>query len=358
MIQDLQYYRALGLRDIQIQAIEEHAQNQEEPARIIEEHKDSYTIISGNGSGRAFLSGKLRFELTAGNLPATGDWVLTGSQEPYIITELLPRFSKFSRKIPGKKTTEQIIAANVDLIFLVMSLDNNFNLRRAERYLSLIQSGGADPVILLNKVDLLSREEAENKLKDILTVTNVPVHLLSAITGEGKDIIASYLKKGITIALTGSSGVGKSSIINALTSYHVQETGETRNDDKGRHTTTSRKIFFLEQGCMLLDTPGMRELQLWDAEEGISEVFSDILELAEHCKYSDCTHDQEPGCAVKKAMEEGNLSQDRYRSYHKLKSEASKQQSMLDENFLIQKRKREKAIHKEIKKMLKERGRR
>ncbi|MBS1840651.1 MAG: ribosome small subunit-dependent GTPase A, partial [Acidobacteria bacterium] len=273
-------------------------------ARIAEENRGLYRIASENDDAWADLRGKLRHEAASrAMLPAVGDWVLVEERDTRAtIHFLFERCSKFSRKVAGKKVEEQILAANVDTVFIVTSLNREFNARRIERYLTLAWESGARPVVVLNKADLCEnlpalRADAEEAAIGVRTIVT------SIVTGEGIEELREVVRKGGTTALLGSSGVGKSSLINAILDREIQTTSETRDgDDKGRHTTTSRQLIVVPGGGVLLDTPGMRELQLWDASEGISRAFADIEDLAARCKFRDCSHKHEPGCAVREAM--------------------------------------------------------
>lgn len=291
------------------------------PVRVIARHKSIYQVLGENGQYNADIAGRLKHK---GTYPAVGDWVtiFPPAQDGLaIIQEILPRMSKFSRKEAGEVTSEQVVAANIDTVFLMTSLNQDFNLRRLERYLTVIWESGAQPAILLNKADL--ENKPEKKKEEVEGIApGVDVLVLSALTGEGLKNIHFYLQAGKTVAVVGSSGVGKSTLINSLVGEEIMFVQEIREQDsRGRHTTTHSQLFFLPQGGMLIDTPGLRELQLWDGETGVEVTFSDIEEIAAKCRFNDCAHDTEPGCAVKKAIDEGVITVERLKNYRKLKRE-------------------------------------
>lgn len=291
-----------------------------EPGRVSTVYKNGYKVYTKDGEIRARASGNLRQN---GDSPAVGDWVAfsidtTGSAT---IHAVLPRKTKFSRKDAGRATGEQVIVTNIDTAFIVTSLNRDFNLRRLERYLVIAKESGAEPVIILSKSDVC--EDLPLKMREVEeTAPGVPAFAISSIENKGLEQLSPYIKEGKTIALLGSSGVGKSTLINALEGHERQKVGEIREDDsRGRHTTTERELILLDRGGIIIDNPGMREIQLWDAGEGMLDLFSDIEELSKQCKFSDCMHETEPGCAIKKAISEGTLSKARYESYIKLNKE-------------------------------------
>ena len=292
-------------------------------ARVISQEKGIYKIQSGAGIKPATVSGKYRYETkTVSDYPAVGDYVIAEWPEDdsnAVITGLFPRMSCFIRKAAGTGKQEQVVAANIDTAFICMSLNNNFNLRRLERYLSVTYDSGAVPVVVLTKSDLCS--DAGSKIVEAQNAApGVDVLAISSLDG-GYGAVMKYILPGKTVAFIGSSGVGKSTLINRLTGTDSLATGEIGNEDKGRHTTTHRELVALPNGAFVIDTPGMRELGMWDSGEGIDTAFADIEKLSHKCKYADCTHTSEPGCAVRRAWEEGRLDAARLESYHKLKTE-------------------------------------
>ncbi|MCC2687011.1 MAG: rsgA, partial [Paenibacillaceae bacterium] len=296
-------------------------------ARVIVEHKDSFRVMAESGEMLAEVSGKMRFQAaTREGIPAVGDWVAireTASHDYAVIQAILPRKSKFSRKVAGGTTDEQIVATNVDTVLLVNSLNQDFNINRLERYLITAWESGANPVVVLSKADQCEADVIERKVKRVGAIApSVPIHVLSAVTMEGFDSLAPYLGEGQTVALVGSSGVGKSTIINILIGEDVQKVTEIRlKDDRGRHTTTHRELFMLPSGGVIIDTPGMRELHLWSANSGMAKAFDDIEQLAAQCFFNDCQHRKEPRCAVQLAIQEGRLSPNRLANYRNLGGE-------------------------------------
>lgn len=292
-------------------------------ARVILQEKGMYKISNGSAVKNAVVSGKFMFtSTTVSDYPAVGDYVIAEWPEDSsnaVIHSVFPRKSCFIRKAAGPEKQEQVVAANIDTVFLCMSLNNDYNIRRIERYLAAAYDSGASPVIVLTKADLC--DDVEIKISEIQSVAfGVDVLAVSSINMDF-DVLMKYILPGKTIAFLGSSGVGKSTLINRLLGNDRIATGGLRNDDKGRHTTTHRELITLENGAFLIDTPGMRELGMWDNESGIDTVFSDIEELISQCKFSNCTHTNEPGCAVQKVLSEGTLDMTRWQSYLKLKKE-------------------------------------
>jgi len=292
-------------------------------ARVIAQEKGLYKITDGTAERKAEVSGKYRYEAgTVSDYPAVGDYVTAGWPEDgsnAVITGLFPRKSCFMRKAAGPGKQEQVVAANIDTVFLCMSLNNNFNLRRLERYLAVSYDSGAVPVVVLTKADLC--EDTEEKVRQVMaTAPGVDVAVVSSANGD-YDAVLKYIAPEKTIAFLGSSGVGKSTLINRLIGEEVLETKAVGNEDKGRHTTTRRQLFKLANGAYVIDTPGMRELGMWDNGSGIETAFAEIEELAAKCRFSDCSHRSEPGCAIRKALEDGSLDESRWEAYLRLKIE-------------------------------------
>lgn len=295
------------------------------PARVARDHGQSYVLYSELGELHAEVAGRLRHVAhSRSELPAVGDWIAATPREheaTATIHAVLGRKSSFSRKTVGSPTDEQVVAANIDTLFLVAGLDHDFNPRRLERYLARAYDSVAQPVIVLNKADLAC--DLDEKLDDVkLIAPGVPIHAVSAALEQGMDVLSRYATVGQTVALLGSSGVGKSTLINRLLGQDRLLTGEVRaHDGRGRHTTTSRELILLPDGGLLIDTPGMREMQLWVDESSLDTTFSDIEQLAHHCRFRDCAHATEPGCAIRSALDSGDLSPDRFENYQKLQRE-------------------------------------
>jgi ribosome biogenesis GTPase len=291
-------------------------------ARITQEHKSIYYALDEQGELVAEVSGKYRYQ-SEGRFPTVGDWVALSRHDDgrAIIHTLLARQSAFVRKAAGVETQEQVVAANIDTVFIVTGLDDNYNLRRIERYLTLAWESGAVPVVLLNKCDLC--EELEARIAEVSALAiGTSVHAISAKDGQGLNALGAYLSQGKTAAFLGSSGVGKSSIINCLLGEERLAIGAVSDaESRGRHTTTHRELLLLPNGGIVIDTPGMRELQVWGDAQGLRQVFDDIEELAAGCRFRDCSHLREPGCAVRAAIEDGRLEAERFQSYLKLKKE-------------------------------------
>jgi ribosome biogenesis GTPase len=328
-----------------------------EPARVVIEFNHIYRLWAAGGELDASASGRLKHQAASRSaLPAVGDWVVIRrrrDEAQAAIVAILPRRSWFSRKMAGTVTDEQVVAANVDVVFIVMALDVDFSLRRLERYLLLARESGASPVILLTKPDMAASVEAQTT--EVRSVAGeLPVYVVNPKRTEGIDQVAAYLTRGRTGALLGSSGVGKSTIINRLVGQDVQKTREVRAADaKGRHTTIHRELVVLPNGGLIIDTPGMRELQLWDVGASVRETFDDIEGLAAGCHFTDCQHRGEPRCAVKDAVAEGRVVAVRLESYLRLQDELAFLARQQDERALLDEKRRSKVMGKALKKHLK-----
>ena len=300
------------------------------PARVTAVHKERYEIICGYGITHARLKTKEYF-VDGQDFPTTGDFVMINyieNGDSQIITTL-PRRTYFSRREPGPIPRDQAVAANFDYVFIMQSLNQDFNPKRLERYLTLSWQSGATPVILLTKADLA--EDYRDYLTQVERVAaGVNTHVVSAHTGFGLNRLGAYLQPGKTVVFLGSSGVGKSSLVNALAGEEIMSVSAIREDDsKGRHTTTHRQLIRLKSGVLIIDTPGMRELGMWDVSEGLSDAFADVESYLGRCRFSDCKHETEPGCAIKAAIAAGELDISRWESYRKLKEEAVDKTEML-----------------------------
>jgi ribosome biogenesis GTPase len=295
------------------------------PGRVAVEHRSAYVVYTEHGEVWAELAGRLRHE---GVFPAVGDWVAVRPRST--IVALLPRRTVFSRKQPWE-TKEQVLAVNADTVFVVVALtERDFKLRRLERYLATAWESGAQPVIVLTKRDLC--DDVAGAVAEAEGVAfGVPVHAVSAVSGEGLGDLGPYLAPGQTVALLGSSGVGKSTLVNHLVGQELLATQEIRADGRGRHTTTHRELVLLPDGGLVLDTPGLRELQIWDASEGVEHTFDDVASIAAGCRFSDCGHEREPGCAVRAAIASGALARERLDSYRKLQRELARLQRRVDQ---------------------------
>ncbi len=318
--------------------------------RIVLESRGGYRVSTATGDYDAQVTGQFRHQTVAAqDVPAVGDWAvlqLPCGEGIALIHHLLPRHSQFVRKVAGGKSEGQVVAANVHTLLLVMGLDDDFSPRRIERYLVMAWESGANPVILLNKADLCP--DLDGAVTTIAAVAlGVPIYGISGIDGTGLDQLRPYLSPGQTIALVGSSGVGKSTLANYLLGDAQQATQAVRQDDsKGRHTTTQRQLFCLPSGALLIDTPGMRELQLWSVTSGLTSTFEDIDALAEGCKFRNCQHQQEPGCAIQGAIAHGGLDPARFHSYQKLQREQRWVAQRQDRQAQVNPKRRWKAITK------------
>ena len=337
-----------GWREFFATNFESYAEGGYTVGRVALEHKNLFRLYTQYGDVLAEISGKLRHEAASrSDLPAVGDWVVIRSQPEggrALIHAVLPRRTSFARKIAGSRTEEQIVGANIDTVFLTTSLNQDFSLRRIERYLIVAWESGANPIVVLSKSDLCDR------VSDVMTevesvARGVPIHAISVVTGQGLEDIAQYFERGQTVALLGSSGVGKSTLINHLTGVdHLRVQTVREHDDRGRHTTTHRELILLPAGGLVLDTPGMRELQLWDGDESLQVVFDEIESLAGKCFFSDCRHQDEPRCAVREALVAGTIDPGRYESYEKLQKELQYLARRRDKLFEITEKKKWKKL--------------
>lgn len=333
------------------------------PARVVTQHKRILQVKSEHGEMAATVSGRLYYHAQETNLyPVTGDWVavqVLADENKGVIQAVLPRKSSFSRQVAGGRkrlsgglAMEQVVAANIDTAFLVGGLDGgrNLNLKRLERYLVLARGSDASPVIVMNKVDLCP--DVESRILEIERIApDTPVHAVSALAGTGLGELRTYLVPGNTAALLGPSGVGKSAIINALCGRERQAVGAVRESDlRGRHTTTRRELISLPGGSNVIDTPGLREIQVWSNAGQLEETFGDIETIASLCRFNDCRHDEEPGCAVREAIASGELDPERLRNYEKLKRDLRHQEARLDNHARLE----EKAKWKKIAQLSKE----
>ncbi len=325
-----------------------------ENARVTSVHKDSYYISKGDKEVFAECSGNLLFTSDSPlDLPTTGDWVKADFYDDdshAIIHEVLPRNTLLKRKTAGKRVDYQLIGANIDVAFIMQSLNENFNLRRLERYLAVVNDAGIEPVVLLSKSDLVTLEEVEKIKAEIAGIApDVSTMAFSCVTQEHVASLNYALMEGQTYCLIGSSGVGKTTLINTLIGNDQYETKEVSNkESKGRHTTTSRQLILLANGAMIIDTPGMRELGSLAIDTGIDETFSDITALAKQCRFRDCSHANEKGCTVQKAVKSGKLDKQRFNNYRKMIRE-----SEFNEMTYLDKRKKDKQFTKYCKSVMK-----
>jgi len=338
---------ALGWDNALAEEFEPHRRAGLIPGRVSIQHRGAYDVLTAEGELRCDVAGRLYDEAASpADLPAVGDWVAVAARPEEAagtVQAVLARRTKFSRKTAWQASEEQVLAANVDVALIVTSLNEDMNLRRLERYLTLAWESGATPVLVLTKADLA--DDVPAVVAEVESVAfGAAVHAISSVTGEGLDELRAHLRPGVTAALLGSSGVGKSTLVNTLVGEELLETREIREDGKGRHTTTRRELIQLPGGALVIDTPGMREVQLWIADDGLEEAFSDVTELFEHCRFSDCAHESEPGCAVKEAIANGTLAPERWESYLKLQRELAHLDRRLDKRAQAEERKRWRAL--------------
>jgi ribosome biogenesis GTPase len=329
--------------------------NDREYARVVREERDRYIILHIEGYFEAELTGHLRFMAASRvDLPAVGDWVLANvyDDQSAIITEILPRKTVLERKAVHDFAEIQVLGTNIDIAFIMMALDRDFNLNRLERYLSIVNAGRIQPVILLSKSDLYDEKVVRGKILSVKDRIKIPeVFAISNVTGNGVENIRSLFKNGITYCFLGSSGVGKSTLINILEGNTAVKTGALSNSTgKGRHTTTYRELRLLKTGGVLMDSPGLREIGLVDSPVGMDLTFEGIHQMAQQCKFSDCTHTNEPGCAVQQAILEGRMDKITLENYKKLEREVERFSTSLAD-----KRKKDKQTGKLYKQIMKER---
>jgi ribosome biogenesis GTPase / thiamine phosphate phosphatase len=329
----------------------------ESVARVAVENKTGYTLFTTYGELTGVLPRAARYKTErASGFPKVGDWVRfekLPNETKAVITELLPRKTKLSRVGIGHNLDEQIIAANIDKVFIVQGLDANFSLPRFERFLIMVRESGAQPVLVLNKTDLT--DDITSYIAQISTLApNVPIVSMSAATGAGLNGIKQYIHSGDTVVFVGVSGVGKSTIINALLQNNALATSSVREtDSRGRHTTTRKEMIILPSGGVLIDTPGIRELQLDANEEAIANTFADITTLTTQCKFRDCDHEKSQGCAILKAVANGSIPEDRYKRFIKLKREQEHQEKKRDTLGERERKAKHKKIHRDLRKILK-----
>jgi len=311
-----------GWSDALQHQFEPHAAQGLEPARVLVQQRGHYEIVTAAGERLATLVGKFAHDAADGGYPVAGDWVaVSPGSGTTLVHAVLPRTTTFVRREAGPGAPRgQVVAANVDVALLVVSLNADLSLRRIERYLAAALESGAEPVIVLTKSDMCA--ETEERMAEVEAIAfGAPVHAISSVTGEGIAALRTHLKPGKTAVLLGSSGVGKSTLLNTLAGKELMLTREIRGDDTGRHTTTHRELILLPDGTLILDTPGMRELGLWDASAGVSATFADLEALFIRCRFDDCRHKAEPGCAIRAALEDGTLEPSRWEAYGKLQKE-------------------------------------
>lgn len=328
------------------------------PGRLIEEQRGLFQVMTNEGVKSARTTGNMRHKAEGrADLPAVGDWVAAEfpkNEKVALIRRILPRRTKLSRKAAGDVMMEQVIAANLDSVLVMTALNNEFSARRLERFLTVSRESGAEPVLVLNKADACP--DAGPMLAEAKAVAgDAAVIAISAKTGAGLEALNAWIKPGRTVGLVGSSGVGKSTLVNRLAGNEKIKTAETRaTDERGRHTTTHRQLFVLPGGGILLDTPGMREMQFWEADQGLAKTFDEIESLAPNCRFKDCAHGAEPGCAVKAAVEAGTVTQERVDAWRKLKRESSFEARRKDPVLQATEKQKWKIANKALRKRIRE----
>ena len=324
------------------------------PARVFLEQRGLFGVVTTEGERSARVLGSLRHKtVDPADLPAVGDWIgveRVSGEKTLTVRHVLKRRTKLSRKAAGEALEEQVIAANLDAVFVITALNQDFNARRLERFMAVCRESGADPVILLNKLDACA-DPAPYLEEARAVASGAPVVALSAVTGAGTDELAEWIKPRHTIGFVGSSGVGKSTLVNRLLGTdHIRTFATRASDERGRHTTTHRQMFALPGGGILLDTPGMREMQFWDADQGLAKAFDEIDGLASACRFRNCGHDSEPGCAVKSGLETGAVTLERLESWRKLRRELKARAARVDPSAAAAEKRRVRAVNKAIKK--------
>jgi ribosome biogenesis GTPase len=349
-----------GWKDFFAQQYLPHAEGAFVPARVSAEHRGSFLVLTAGGEIPAEVTGRMMFQAEDRlDYPVVGDWVLVhllDKETHAVIHSVLTRRTLLLRKTAGKDVTAQTIAANIDIVFIITGLDGNYNLRRIERYLVAVQESGAKPVVLLNKCDLA--KDVQGRLCEALAVAGpARVLLVSALTGTGMDDLERLIAPGVTSCFVGSSGAGKSTLINRLAGTELVRTAEVREiDSRGRHTTTHRQMFVLPSGAIVIDTPGMRELGIVDADGGIENTFADIEQLGRECRFRNCSHTIEQGCAVLAAIEIGDLDKERLKSFLKLKGEVLHNEAKLDIKAKLERKGRDRMLARAIRDVLKKKG--
>ncbi len=348
----------IGFSDWFRSRLDNEMRSSHEIARIVSVHKESYTVTNGDGEIFAELSGNLLYSAgSAMDLPTTGDWVYSDLHDDdthAIIYGILPRKTLLKRKAAGREVGFQLVAANIDVAFIIQSLNEDFNLRRLERYLVMVNESGIEPVVLLSKSDLMSKAEIEQAVHRVDDISpGVTVMAFSNFHRNSIDVIINSLQSGLTYCLLGSSGVGKTTLLNSILGREAFATKPVRKaESRGRHTTTTRQLVQIENGAMIIDTPGMRELGGIAVDNGLDETFAEILELSRSCKFSNCSHTNEKGCAILSAIESGVLSEERYRNYLKMKRE-----SEFNQMSYLEKRNKERSFGKMVKEIIKNKKR-